>query len=87
MDTSARSGVTATSHSRIGIDDFYWLAVPLWEIERKARKQGAVCSSLVTNDIQKCSEDSVKSILCSCVSECDSVVNTASQYLIDNIRE
>lgn len=85
MDIKMRSGLAAVSLSRIGIDDFYWLTVPLWEIQKKAREQGVFCSYFVKNELQKCSEDSVKPILCGCVSECDSVVKTASQYFRDHL--
>jgi hypothetical protein len=32
------------SRSLIGIDDFYWLAVPLWEIEEKALESNSECA-------------------------------------------
>jgi len=87
MDISARSGIAAASHTRIGIDDFYWLAVPLREIEEAAKESNSECSYARTDELKECSKHSIKHILCSCISECDSVVDAASLYFRDHIRE
>lgn len=87
MDIRVKPGFEAVSYSRVGIDDFYWLAVPLPEIQKKAEEKSTECFSAGTEELLKCSEYSIKHILCSCLLECDSIVNTASQYFLDHFQQ
>jgi hypothetical protein len=75
----------ADSRSRIGIDDFYWLAVPLWEIQKEAKSHGFDCISSPAAEFNNCARDMVRTIVCPCMSGCDAVIETASQFFCDNI--
>lgn len=72
---------------RVAIDDFYWLAVPLQGIVEIAQDRLTECSEVTDLKLRRGAEDSVKSILCRCASNLDSVVETATQLFCDQIRK
>ncbi len=87
MDINKKPGEILFGQPRVAVDDFYWLAVPLDGIVEIAKGRLTECSEVSDLMLHRCAEDSVKSILCHCASDLDSVVETAALLFCDEIRK
>ncbi len=87
MDISKNPDEIQHGQLRVAVDDFYWLAVPLESIVEIAKVRLTECSEVHDLALHRCAEDSVKSILCHCASDLESVVETAALVFCDEIRK
>ncbi len=79
MDTKLESSRKAASKSRVGIDDFYWLAVPIHELAEYTNVLADACGAASIEEIRNCAFLTVRSKLCDCAQQEESVVEAVMQ--------
>lgn len=67
------------SQYRVGVDDFYWLAVPIHKLAEYTIVLTDACGAASVKEIRNCAFLTVKSKLCDCAQQEESVVDAVMQ--------